>query len=157
MSNGFNSPNPYSSPFTSNAPSSAPPPSNIKIILPAVALIVVGSLGLLMSIYSTFAAVFLDPPAIDPNAPEWMKQFQDGAHGPVAATIQSIFVLVNIAIIAGGVMMSQCKSWVFALVACILATINFGNCCCFLGLPVGIWGIIILSMADVKQIFDSRR
>lgn len=157
MSNGFNSPNPYSSPFGSQAPASAPPPSNIKVILPAVALIVVGSLGLLMSILSVLLAVVLDPPAVDPNAPEWLRQFQQGGRGPFAATVQSIFILINLAIISGGLMMARFKNWVFALVACILACINFGNFCCVLGLPIGIWGIIILSMADVKQIFDSRR
>jgi hypothetical protein len=157
MSNGFDSPNPYTSPYTSQTPSPAPPPSNIKVILPAVALIVVGSLGLLMSIFSVLLAVVLDPPAVDPNAPEWLRQFQQGGRGPVAATIQSIFILINLAIISGGIMMARFKNWVFALVACILAAINFGNFCCLLGLPIGIWGIIILSMADVKQIFDSRR
>lgn len=157
MSSGFESPNPYTSPYANTGPSNSPPQSNIKVLLPAIALIVIGGLGLLMSIYSAFSAVFLDPPPIDPNAPEWMRSFQEGAHGPVAATIQSIFILINIVIMAGGAMMTQQKNWVFALVACILATLNFGNCCCILGLPVGIWGIIILSMADVKQQFDSRR
>lgn len=126
-------------------------------MLPAICLIVTASLGLLFSIYSAFAAVFLDPPVVDPNLPEAMRAFQEGAHGPVAAVIQCIFILVNIGIITGGVMMSQYKNWVFALVACILATINFGNCCCILGLPVGIWGIVVLSMADVKQAFQARR
>lgn len=158
MSSGFDSPNPYSSPIPGNNFGGSPQPSsNIKVTLPAVFLIVTGTLGLLFSIYSAFAAVFLDPPALDPNMPEAMRAFQEGAHGPVAAVIQSIFIFVNIAIIAGGVMMTQQKNWVFALIACILAIVNFGNCCCILGIPIGIWGIVVLSMADVKQAFEARR
>lgn len=86
-----------------------------------------------------------------------MQSFQEGSHGPVAAVIQTAFIFVNLAIIAGGIMMTQYKIWVFALVACILSCINFGNCCCILGLPVGIWGIVVLSMADVKAAFDANR
>lgn len=154
----WNSPNPYTSPVPgSNYGGRSTPPSKAKVLAPAICLIIAASLGLIFSIFSAFAAVFLEPTPVDPNLPPMMKAFQEGAHGPVAAIIQAVFIFVNIAIIAGGIMMTQYKVWVFALIACILSCINIGNCCCFLGLPVGIWGIVVLSMADVKAAFDANR
>lgn len=157
MSNGFNAPNPYVTPGGANYGPSSPAPSDLKVKLPAIALIIVGALGLLASIYSVYVAMFAAPEPIDPEMNEAARAFIEGSRGPVAAIIQSVFILVNIAIMAGGAMMVQQKNWVFALVASILACVNIGSCCCFLGLPVGIWSIIILSLADVRQNFDANR
>lgn len=158
MSIEFDSSNPYSAPTSQgNFGGQPPPPSNVKILLPAIFLIVLGVVGAVLSTLSTFAAIYLEPPPAAPNVSEEMRAFREGAFGTLAAVTQGIFILVNLTIITGGLMMAQCRNWVFALVACILAIINFGSFCCVLGLPVGIWGIVVLSMDDVKKTFDSRR
>jgi len=43
--------------------------------------------------------------------------------------------------------------WPLAMTASILSMLNFGNCCCLLGIPVGIWALVILLMPDVKEAF----
>ena len=40
------------------------------------------------------------------------------------------------------------------IAASIVAMINFGNCCCLLGIPIGIWSLVILMQPDVKAAFD---
>jgi hypothetical protein len=90
---------------------------------------------------------------IDPNAPEFIQGMQAGATGPVVAVVQGIFCLVNLFLIGGGVQMARIRTWGIALAASILAMINFGTCCCIVGLPVGIWSVVILLQPEVKAAF----
>jgi hypothetical protein len=117
--------------------------------------LVVASLGLVLSIVNIVIAVVSPPPAVDPNAPEFVRGFQQGTVGPVAIIIQSGFVVFNGIIIAGAIQMMRFQSRVFAIVASIMAIVNVGTCCCTLGAPVGIWSLIILSMSDVSAAFDA--
>jgi hypothetical protein len=32
--------------------------------------------------------------------------------------------------------------------------INIGTCCCIIGLPAGIWSLVILLQPDVSKAFD---
>ena len=40
------------------------------------------------------------------------------------------------------------------IAASVVAMLNFGNCCCLLGIPIGIWSLIILLQPDVTAAFD---
>jgi hypothetical protein len=159
MSNSFDSQNPYSpsqSDWSNQASAGAAQlieRVRTKVMVPAIFIIVLASLGLIAGIFGTISALVSDPPPIDPNAPEFMKQFSQGSVGPVAAAMQAFFVLLNIGIILGGVYMLRFKMWPLALGASILSMLNFGNCCCLLGIPVGIWALVILLMPDVKEAF----
>jgi hypothetical protein len=118
---------------------------------PAIVLIVISVLGLATS---TFNVIFaFSEPQIDPNEPEFIQQMKKSSAGPVVAAIQSAFVLTNLLIIGGAVQMMRFKTWGFALAASIIAMLNFGTFCCVLGLPVGIWSLVILLRPDVKQAF----
>jgi len=144
--------NPYQSP---NEPSSfgAPPPaSKGKIMAPAVGLIVCGTLGLLFSIFNMVTAMAF-PMAVDPNAPPFIQEMQRHSSGSVATTVQAAFVVVNLVIIFGGVQMARCASYGTAMTATILAMLNFGTCCCVIGIPIGIWSLVILLQPDVKGVF----
>lgn len=113
---------------------------------------VIGSLGMILTIVSLILA-FRDPPPVDPNLPELVNEFRRAGYGPLAIAIQSVFFVVNLFIISGGFMMTQLKAWPLCLAASLLSMVNFGNCCCVLGLPVGIWAVIVLSMDDVRRKF----
>jgi type IV secretory pathway VirB2 component (pilin) len=129
--------------------------SKIKVILPGIFLILVGILGLIVSIMSAFMAVG-DPPIPDPEVPDWINQVIESGHGPEALVIHILFIFVNLFIIFGGIMMIRTRLWIVCLIASILAALNFGNCCCVLGIPASVWSIIILSLADVRQMFARR-
>lgn len=161
MSNSYESTNPYSASPTAwsdpNTMSGADLIERVRtrVTVPAVFLIVVGSLGLLASIFSCVNALVSPPPPVDPNAPEIVQQFTQGTVGPLAAGLQSAFIALNAFIIFGAVQMYRLKAWPLALTASIAATINCGSCCFILGAPVGIWAIVILSMTDVKNAFQA--
>ncbi len=127
----------------------------LKVGFPAVVLIVLGGFGLILSVASAVMAVTGEPPQIDPNAAPLMQAFEEGSHGPVAAVLQGIFVFVNALIIVGAIQMLRFRSWGLALAASILAMVDIGNCCCLAGLPVGVWSIVVLSMSDVREAFQS--
>jgi len=35
----------------------------------------------------------------------------------------------------------------------VVATFNNNNCCCMLGLPVGLWTLVVLLNPDVKAVY----
>lgn len=161
MSNSYEPPNPYSA--SPSGWSNQPSPSGAelvervrtKVMIPAIFLIIVGVLGLLASLYGCINAAVSPPPAVPPDAPEALKAFIEGSVGPVAVGMQAFFILFNAFIIFGAVQMLRVKSWPLSLASSIAATINCGTCCFILGIPVGIWSIVILSMTDVKDAFKA--
>jgi hypothetical protein len=121
---------------------------------PAICLIVVAVLGLMASLLNIVVAVAFEPPAPDPNAPPFMQGFQRGGFGPIAAVVHSGFLLLNLVILFGGVQMLRMKNRTLAIAASVLSMMNFGTCCCLLGLPMGIWSLIILMKEDVIEAFE---
>ena len=155
VANQFSDPNPYGSPQFSG--SQGPPPNvNVKgkVLAPAIFLAVVGSLGLLVSLLNVVFALVMEA-NVDPDAPEFVQQMQENSRGVAAVAIQGCFAILNVVIIAGAVQMMRMKSWGLGLTASILAMVNIGTFCCILGLPAGIWSLVILVRADVKQAFAS--
>lgn len=126
-----------------------------KVAAPAIFLLIVGILGLLASLYSFYVAAIAGPQPIDPNLPEWLQEIQkrQNEQGPLTIGIQVLFVLLNVCIIIGALQMKGFKSWGWGMTATILAMINIGSCCCLLGLPAGIWSLVVLLSQDVKQAF----
>ena len=123
------------------------------VLAPAIALIVVAVLGLSGSLFNFVVALIAEPPPIDPNAPQWLQDMQANQVGPVVAVVQAGFAILNVVIIVGAIQMLRFRMWGYALTASILAIVNFGTCCCILGIPVGIWSIVVLSQAHVKKAF----
>jgi hypothetical protein len=145
--------NPFASPRTEASLQKTGAAPTLKVGIPAVTLIVLGCLGLGLSILSGIMALVGEADPVDPTAPPFVQAIQEGSHGPVAAAIQVMFVFVNGTIILGAIQMLRFRSWGLALTASILAMLNFGNCCCLLGLPVGIWSAVVLSLEDVRDAF----
>ncbi len=155
MDDNFNSSNPYSNP--------GPDAEDLlwmreeikrKVNPPAIFLIVVGGLGLAASVFGVVHAS-VAVPQIDPNAPPWVRQMQEGSTGPAAAAIQGIFGFANIVIIFGAAQMMRMRSWGLALTASILAMVNFGSCCCLIGLHAGIWSIVVCVNHEVREAFEA--
>ena len=154
MTPDFRDPNPYLSP----APFGAPQPDMRypvagRVTPPAIALLVVGVLGIAVSLFNV--AYAFGEPVADPNAPALVQEMQKGSKGPLAIGVQMVFVLVNGLIIFGSVQMLRLRMWGLAMAASIVAMLNFGTFCCVLGLPIGIWSLVILMLPEVKGGFQS--
>src|SRR5262245_18472868 len=145
--------NPYASPNVNVLPS-AEPERRVqgRVIAPAHALMTIASVGLALSLFNVGWA--LTKHDIDPRGPEIMQQIQKGATGPLAATVQGGFALLNLLILLGGKQMFRFRTWGLAVAASGLAMINFGSCCCLAGIPIGTWSLVILMMPDVRTAFQ---
>lgn len=126
---------------------------------PAISLMIVGGLGILMAIiYLVMQLLNIDfsgqPP---PRAgdPSFSAGYQAGqrigkASGYVWGTLG---VFWGVILLVGAVRMKQLKNFGLAMTTCILALLPC-NCCCILGLPFGIWGLVVLNKPEVKESFS---
>jgi len=120
----------------------------------AICLLMVAGLGLAFDLFGVCFAVLAPEQPINPQDPPLVQEIQNNLHGPVASAGQGFFALLSAVTIIGSIQMLRQKTWGFALAACLLSMVNVGNCCCVLGLPVGIWGLILLLSQDVKDRFS---
>lgn len=168
MSSGNPDPNPFADPRFSSPGNPYQAPAfgmssrqqlvalvSTKVRAPGIALIAVSLLGLAASVFNTFYAVAVQPPQLDPNAPEIVKAMQQGSVGPVAATVQGLMILLNLVILGGGIQIVRFQTRIYGIVASILSMLNIGTFRCLLGLPVGIWSLVILLQGDVARAFDA--
>ena len=155
MSSPYESVNPYASSPIRYAPVQQREQAPASLLLAAMALMAVAGIGLAVSIYN-FAFSF-GQPHIDPSAPEFVREIQRGAVGPVATALQGGFCMLNIFIIICGVQMMKLQSWGLAVTGSVLAMINVGSCCCVLGIPVGIWSLMVLASPDVITVFSAAK
>ncbi len=113
---------------------------------PAIALTIVGGLGLLyglINVVSVLAGRGLQfAPAGNPAA------FRAGLI--VGATLSLIWGIV---VTLAGVMMLTMKSYGTAMTGVIFAMLPC-NPGCLLGLPFGIWGLVVLNRPEVKRAFE---
>ena len=154
MSTEFGSSNPYVSPnLVAYAPPMQREQAPASVLAAGMALIAVAGIGLAVSIYNfvlSFGAAH-----VDPNAPEFVRQIQQGAVGPVATALQGGFAMLNLFIILCGVQMMRLQSWGMSVAGSILAMVNVGSCCCVAGIPVGILSLVVLMNPNVISIFTA--
>ena len=134
---------PHSNHHTS--PSGHATPKN-PLMIPAILLLVLSTLFLLLLIFSLpFQVARIAN--IDTSTSE-------GA-GELTGSIVCLFVwtFFMLAIIAGSICMLCLKGYSGALTAAILAVIPVCSPCFVLGIPFGIWAIVLLRKPDVKERF----
>ncbi len=86
----------------------------------------------------------------------------DGARRLGYETANIYFPLVSLLSIAaapiiifGAVQMLSARRYSLAILAAILAMIPLTSVCCLLGIPVGIWALIVLRNPEVKAAFQA--
>jgi hypothetical protein len=63
-------------------------------------------------------------------------------------------LLVSVVLLIGALKMKSLRSYGMAMTASVLAMIPCTSPCCLLGLPFGIWALVVLMKADVKSAFS---
>jgi hypothetical protein len=75
------------------------------------------------------------------------------ASGPVNLAIAAVGLLGAVFVLYGGHKMRNLQSYGMAVTAAIVAMIPAISPCCCLGVPIGIWSLVVLMNQDVKSAF----
>ena len=130
----------------------APTPSDSAQLArrPAIGLIIVGAMQLL------FVAMYLLGTLADWEQRGFEAAWQETLElGPILLTGMALSVPVSILIILGAVRMMNLQSYRFALAAAILALLPL-TFMVVVGVPFGIWALVVLARQRVKAAFPER-
>lgn len=121
---------------------------------PAIALLVTAIVGaficLLGLLANLFGMGFGGMP--DFGGDERLAMFLSGGIG---TAVNLLGLLVAALVLFGAMRMRQLRSWGLAMTVSILAMIPCVSPCCVLGLPIGIWALVILLRPEVKSAFTA--
>jgi predicted lysophospholipase L1 biosynthesis ABC-type transport system permease subunit len=73
--------------------------------------------------------------------------------GTVAVVSSIVAILVSGLILFGAIKMKRLESYGLAMAVSIIAMIPCFSPCCLIGLPIGIWAMVVLSKPEVKSAF----
>jgi hypothetical protein len=116
---------------------------------PAIALMVVGGLAValaLLGLAAHLAGVALLPLPAGREATDQMVEAVTGVVGAVLLLCWGGIVL------SGAILMKGLKAYGYAMATSIIAMLPCGVCC-LLGLPFGIWSLVVLSRPEVRNAF----
>ena len=120
----------------------------LNIILAAWGLVRMAIFPLRMQQFNS-ALQQLNNPQLEQLFQKWIHM----AYGPLGA-MNSLFELaLSVLILIGAAKMQSLRSYEFALTAAILAMVPCLTPCCCIGLPFGIWALVVLIRPEVKSHF----
>jgi len=124
---------------------------------PGIFLIIVGALGLALHIFSLLAHVVgwtlaRQPSTGNPELDRVMTFLSGGAGVAIDLLLLGLSALIGF----GGLRMIKLKNYGLCIAASVIALVPCLSPCCCLGLPAGIWALIVLSRPEVKAAFESR-
>ncbi|MDA7878251.1 hypothetical protein N9B39_01740 [bacterium] len=115
-------------------------PNEIKA--PAVALMVVSIIGLSLGTLGLIADVF------------FLTRLGDVSLQLIVRSIWGVILVISSTfILIGAIKMKNMTNYGVAKAAAIVAIIPFVGPCCLLGIPFGIWAVVVLSKPHVRDAF----
>lgn len=141
-------------PFAGHASVMTPTAAANDVSGPAIGLIVTAALGFLATIFGivwnlVLTGVGMHQPGLNPQE-EQILNILRGTMGLVSAVLG--FIAAGL-ILFGALKMRKLESYGWAMTASILAIIPCVSPCCLIGLPIGIWALVVLSKPEVKSQF----
>ena len=142
---------PLSGTTASTGPSGGQQSALERVKLPAIFMMVIAGISIAFNIVAFFLGLF----GVVSGANTGGYEGDDLVIGGMFYIISGAFgVIANIVILVGSWKMKSLKAYGFSLGAMILALIPC-NACCFITLPVSIWGLVVLNDDNVKAAFKS--
>jgi hypothetical protein len=140
-----------------------PSPAASAVKGPAIALLVVAILGILFALAALVNSLRTDPgavvaqaqkqnPQMNAEQAEWLSKVGEyGTKG--GAAYDGVLLLASVLVLFGAIQMLKLRSYGLAMTGSILSLIPCISPCCILGIPFGIWSLIVLLRPEVKQAF----
>jgi hypothetical protein len=119
---------------------------------PATGLMVTGIIGAFFAVLTLIASIvgMGIAPFLRDEIPDRYAEFWEGSVGAATAIVE---IAVAAFIIFAALKMRELKQWELSLAASIVAMIPCISPCCIIGLPIGIWALVILLRPEVKEAF----
>jgi len=140
-------------------PPAAPSPAE-RVKLPAIFLIVTAAIGMLWQLVDI---LFIILPSEEGDLASAVLSHEVGGmvssdmikimSGGIGIASSVIALAVGVVVLLGAVRMMALRSYGLALAGAILAMIPCISPCCVLGLPFGIWALVVLMNTEVKAAF----
>jgi hypothetical protein len=119
---------------------------------PAIGLFVTAGIGILFGILGALFMNDLLLEAID--LPPELREQMEASQSPVLTVIQIVMTLAFSGLVIWGAQsMLKGRNWGLALAAGFVALLPCVSPCCLLGLPIGIWALVVLFDKEVKAAF----
>jgi hypothetical protein len=121
---------------------------------PGIALIILGALNIVGGIGRAATAIFAGATMgmLGNSADDPAKTFMAAA-GALSVAHAAMLFLGGLLILFGGIKMRSLQAYGLCMTASIVAMIPCLFPCCIVGLPIGIWAIVVLSKQEVKTLF----
>lgn len=119
---------------------------------PAIGLLVTGIIGAFFAGVGLIASIvgMGIAPFIREEIPDRYAEIWEGSVGAVGSIVE---IIVAAFIIYAALKMRELRQWELSLAASIVAMIPCISPCCILGLPIGIWALVVLLRPEVKDAF----
>lgn len=123
-----------------------------QVSSPSVGLLVTGVVGGIISLLGLILNVIGTSvlPFVEDSLDERYMELWEGAAGIASSFIG---VAVAVFIIYAALKMKELSQYGLCMAASILAIIPCISPCCIIGLPIGIWCIVVLTRPEVKAAF----
>lgn len=149
--------NPYQSPgsYTYRVPpGQADPVAAQRVAGPAIALMVIAILGMLWDLFVIIGYVNFIFVAAGAAA-QGGEPFPVAVFGGIGVAFGILGLAIGALILIGAIKMKKLQSYGLAMTSAIAGMIPCYWPCCLLGLPFGIWALVVLSDSSVKAAFRS--
>ena len=118
---------------------------------PAIGLIVTAILGFIAQIAGIVMSLLPKPAQTFPaGSPEAMIHSFSGSIGVITSIVGIIAAIV---ILIGAMKMKNLESHGWAVAVSVIALLPCVSPCCLVGLPIGIWALVVLNKPEVKAAF----
>ena len=126
-----------------------------KLRGPARALIIAGSLNGVIGILALLGGLFSGIGRREGLPVDETERIGYVTGIVITDSASLISLLLAPVIIYGAVQMMKAKNYRAARIAAILVIIPFTSCCFLVGIPMGIWALVILGKPEIKAAFHS--
>ncbi len=128
------------------------PEASDQVSGPSVGLLITGILGAALSFIGLIASLF-ETGIESIKSSEFIGGYARIAEGAAGVAFCFVGLLVAGFIIYASLKMKALTQWSLCVAASIIAMIPCISPCCIVGLPVGIWCLVVLTKPEVKAAF----
>jgi len=156
FASAFGSPSPAgSTPAAAQPPAGAPGNASQLIAGPAIGLIVTAALGAVAQLLGLLSRVLgFGMSGLNAQNREALPEWFIAMSGSVGIAANIIGMLMAVVVFMGALKMKNLQNYGFAMTAAIVAMVPCVSPCCWIGLPIGLWALIVLNKPEVKSAFS---